>query len=115
MLKLRADNKKIRSLTACLLLGVMLLTACGAPIPQTVSTAAPQSGPAVETAAPQQTQTDAAPESAPEPTPTPFHTEVVLSELQASNKATLPDEDGDFCDWIELYNPGAEACELSGC
>ena len=117
MQKPRVDNKRIRSLTACLLLGAMLLTACGAPMPQTVSTAAPQSSPAADTGRPQQTQPEGtpAPASAPDPTPTPFHTEVVLSELQASNKATLPDEDGDFCDWIELYNPGEEPCELSGC
>ena len=32
----------------------------------------------------------------------------------ASNTATLPDKDGDYSDWIELYNPTAEAIDLSG-
>ena len=92
--------KKTRALIAWMLLCAMLLAGCGS------------AAPAEETPPPEET---AAPTPTPEPTPEPFVTEVVLSELQASNKATLPDADGDFCDWIELYNPGAEACDLSGC
>ena len=98
-------NRKTRSLTACMLLCAMLLSACGTtPPPAEITEAAP----AAETSAP-------APTPTPEPTPPPFSTEVVLSELQAANKATLPDADGDFCDWIELYNPGAGPSDLSGC
>ncbi len=32
----------------------------------------------------------------------------------ASNGATLEDEDGDYPDWIELYNPGQDEVDLSG-
>ncbi|MCC5841608.1 MAG: CotH kinase family protein [Opitutales bacterium] len=32
----------------------------------------------------------------------------------ASNGSTLADEDGDFEDWIELYNAGTEAVDLGG-
>ena len=30
---------------------------------------------------------------------------VVISELMPINRTTLPDEDGDFSDWIEIHNP----------
>ncbi len=33
---------------------------------------------------------------------------LVISEFMASNSETLADEDGDYPDWIELYNPTAE-------
>jgi len=39
---------------------------------------------------------------------------VVINEIMASNSATASDENGDFDDWIELYNPGSEAVDLSG-
>ena len=39
---------------------------------------------------------------------------VVISEFMAANKATLRDEDGDYSDWIELYNAGAIAVNLDG-
>lgn len=40
---------------------------------------------------------------------------VVINELMAQNTATLRDPaDTDFDDWIELYNPGAVAADLSG-
>ena len=103
MFKLLVRHKMSRTLTACLLLCAMLLSACGAP--------APASAPAEESAPPEETA--AAP--TPEPTPEPFRTGIVLSELQASNKATVPDADGDFVDWIELYNPDAEPSDISGC
>ena len=38
--------------------------------------------------------------------------QVVINEVQASNSATIADEDGDFEDWIELYNAGADAVDL---
>ena len=40
--------------------------------------------------------------------------EVVISEFMASNGRTLADEDGDYSDWIELYNGGAAAVNLDG-
>ena len=40
---------------------------------------------------------------------------VQISELMAGNRTLLADEDGDYPDWIELYNPGPTAVELGGC
>ena len=37
-----------------------------------------------------------------------------ISELMASNGQSLPDEDGDFPDWIELHNAGSQPVNLSG-
>ncbi len=42
------------------------------------------------------------------------HAQVLINEFQASNQTTIADEDGDFEDWIELFNAGAEAVNLSG-
>ncbi len=43
----------------------------------------------------------------------PAHSQtVVLNEVMASNGETLADEDGDYEDWIELYNPGPSAVNL---
>ncbi len=39
---------------------------------------------------------------------------VVFNELVSSNSQSLLDEDGDSPDWIELYNPGGDALNLSG-
>ncbi len=39
---------------------------------------------------------------------------VCINEIMASNGTTLADEDGDFEDWIELYNPGPSAVDLRG-
>jgi hypothetical protein len=38
----------------------------------------------------------------------------VLSEFMASNESTLPDEDGDFPDWIEIANMGNATVDLAG-
>jgi hypothetical protein len=40
--------------------------------------------------------------------------DLVITEFMASNGATLADEDGDFSDWIEIYNRGEEAVPLDG-
>jgi hypothetical protein len=40
--------------------------------------------------------------------------ETVLNEVMASNGTTLADEDGDYEDWIELYNPTGEPVALFG-
>lgn len=58
-------------------------------------------------------------ESSPPPglpveTPDPDAEKVVISELMSKNRATLPDEDGEFSDWIELENISGEAVELAG-
>ena len=39
---------------------------------------------------------------------------VVINEYMASNGQTIADEDGDFEDWIELYNLGVEPVSLAG-
>src|SRR4051794_37499627 len=39
---------------------------------------------------------------------------VVINEFMASNSSTLADEDGDFSDWIELYNSSNVAIQLQG-
>ncbi len=38
----------------------------------------------------------------------------VISEFMASNDSTLADEDGDYPDWIEIYNPDAQAVDIAG-
>jgi hypothetical protein len=40
--------------------------------------------------------------------------DVVINEFMASNDATVADQDGEYDDWIELYNNSAEAIDLSG-
>lgn len=39
---------------------------------------------------------------------------VRLTEFMAGNNRTLRDEDGEFSDWIELYNGGSQAINLGG-
>ncbi len=39
---------------------------------------------------------------------------VVISEFMAINNTTLADEDGDYSDWIELYNSSASTVNLHG-
>lgn len=39
---------------------------------------------------------------------------VRINEFMASNGSTIQDEDGDYEDWIELYNYGSETVDLSG-
>ena len=49
------------------------------------------------------------------PAPPPLSDLVVINELMADNKSTFADEAGEFDDWIEIYNIGSEAADLSGC
>jgi len=41
-----------------------------------------------------------------------IHGQVVISEFMAANNRTLADEDGDYPDWIELYNSSTNAVNL---
>jgi hypothetical protein len=41
-------------------------------------------------------------------------TGIDINEIMASNGATLADEDGDYPDWIELYNSGGQPVQLLG-
>ena len=43
-----------------------------------------------------------------------YSQELAINEIMASNATTIADEDGDFEDWIELYNYGADAINLKG-
>ncbi len=47
-------------------------------------------------------------------TPTAPYSPVVINELMASNSVTIADPQGDFEDWIELYNTSAQTVDLSG-
>ncbi len=38
----------------------------------------------------------------------------VISEFMAANNSGQRDEDGDFSDWIEIYNPGRKPVSLAG-
>jgi len=38
----------------------------------------------------------------------------IISEFMAANTAGLRDADGEFSDWIEIYNPGRAAASLGG-
>lgn len=40
--------------------------------------------------------------------------EIAINEFMASNSTTASDQDGEFDDWIELYNNGIEAVDLGG-
>ncbi|YCM46862.1 lamin tail domain-containing protein (plasmid) [Verrucomicrobiaceae bacterium 227] len=44
----------------------------------------------------------------------PAPTDVIISEFLADNDDTLPDEDGEASDWIELFNPTANPVDISG-
>ncbi len=39
---------------------------------------------------------------------------LVINEVMASNATTIADEDGDFEDWIEIYNTGTEVVNILG-
>ncbi len=39
---------------------------------------------------------------------------LVINEFLASNDATIADENGDFDDWVEIFNPTASAIDLAG-
>ncbi|MBI5008808.1 MAG: lamin tail domain-containing protein [Bacteroidia bacterium] len=40
---------------------------------------------------------------------------VAINELMPVNNTVVSDPDGDFDDWIELYNMSSESFDLSGC
>ncbi|MEE3055159.1 MAG: lamin tail domain-containing protein [Planctomycetota bacterium] len=44
----------------------------------------------------------------------PLGADVVITEFMADNDNTLADEDGDYSDWIELYNSGTDSVDLAG-
>src|SRR2546422_2938370 len=40
--------------------------------------------------------------------------QVIISEFMADNKKTLADEDGQYPDWVEIYNTSAGTVNLNG-
>ncbi len=42
------------------------------------------------------------------------YSDVVINELMASNTSAIADQDGEFDDWIELYNKSTNSIDLSG-
>ncbi|MBQ9686497.1 MAG: CotH kinase family protein [Oscillospiraceae bacterium] len=57
--------------------------------------------------------------AAPTATPTPvpnsaMRGKVYIAELMEKNKAVVADEDGDFSDWIEIYNGSGEIIDFAG-
>ncbi len=43
-----------------------------------------------------------------------FPQQIVINEFMSSNDTTLQDSDGDYPDWIELYNAGENTINLNG-
>src|SRR2546425_799491 len=46
--------------------------------------------------------------------PARCHADVLISEFMALNNTTLKDQDGQYSDWIELYNSGPDTVNLNG-
>ena len=87
-------NLKHRLPVFALLLACLLLAGCAAG----QETAAAVTEPAVaEPAKPEIVESD-----------------IIISEFMEKNRAVIADEDGDFSDWIELYNTGSETVSLKG-
>ena len=40
------------------------------------------------------------------------YAQVFINEIMSSNLSTIVDEDGNFSDWIEIYNSGEESVDL---
>ena len=40
--------------------------------------------------------------------------DIVINEFMADNTRTLQDKDGEYSDWIEIYNGGTSAADLAG-
>ena len=45
---------------------------------------------------------------------TSLNAQLVINEICGDNDTILEDEDGDYSDWIEIYNPSASAVSLKG-
>ncbi len=46
--------------------------------------------------------------------PGPVNSDVVINELLPVNNSTVADQDGEFDDWIELYNLSSSSRDISG-
>ena len=67
-----------------------------------------------EHAAPPPALPDAPAPEATETPASPYAGKLLITELMEKNKSVAADEDGDFSDWIELYNAGDEILNLEG-
>ena len=68
-------------------------------------------------AEPEEPALSPAPTASPSPDPEELSRgagQVVINEFMEKNRTTLRDEDGDFSDWIELWNRSDEAVDISG-
>ena len=43
-----------------------------------------------------------------------FANEIVINEFMADNASTIADENGEFDDWVELFNPGDQPVNIAG-
>ncbi|WP_370647495.1 CotH kinase family protein [Rhodohalobacter sp. 614A] len=43
-----------------------------------------------------------------------FGQDLYLNEVMSSNDSIISDEDGDFQDWVEIYNAGSDTIQLAG-
>lgn len=50
----------------------------------------------------------------PAPEPTGAISDLFINEFMAANETIITNEDGDYVDWIELYNASGEAISLEG-
>ncbi|MEM7374516.1 MAG: lamin tail domain-containing protein [Bacteroidota bacterium] len=54
------------------------------------------------------------PEPEPEPEPTQSYAGLIINEFLALNDSCCADPQGDFDDWVELYNSSTEAIDIGG-
>ena len=40
--------------------------------------------------------------------------DICINEIMASNSSTIADEDGDYEDWVEIFNRGNQSIDLEG-
>ena len=50
----------------------------------------------------------------PAPEPSGAISALFINEFMAANETIIPNEDGDYVDWVELYNASGEAISLEG-
>ena len=105
-------KRRLRILLPILLAVALLLGLCFLERGQGVPSEGPEESPQTDAAAPSD-ETEASPETSPLPRDEDAE-KIHISELMLRNRATLPDEDGDFPDWIELENVSDAAVELTG-
>ncbi len=43
-----------------------------------------------------------------------FAQNLYINELMAKNDATIADPEGDYCDWVEIYNSGDSSIDMGG-